>query len=194
MKRKIDDQIREYYGSQSLSNEARTRLRVILRTGAAKERWRSWRMKSGIAAAFLIVATVAALWLAVAPESPQQRAVTLARQAALGHNMKQELEFRVRECAELQSKMKSLDFTPVEPAMMQHMNMRLLGARYTTIDGAIAVQIFLVDEKGAPCTLYQVRPVEKLAQVPAGEHQIDGVRVSMWQEKGLLMVLARPLA
>jgi len=39
-----------------------------------------------------------------------------------------------------------------------------------------------------------VRPVEKLAQVPAGEHQIDGVRVSMWQEKGLLMVLARPLA
>src|SRR5207253_2165687 len=109
-------------------------------------------------------------------------------------NQKQELEFRVEKSAELQAKMKSLDFTPVEPAMMTEMHMRIVGARYTTLSGAIAAQIVYVDGHGIPCTLYEVRSVRQLARIGSGERQIDGVRVSFWREKGLLMVLARPIA
>ncbi|HUP63251.1 MAG TPA: hypothetical protein VNA69_22870 [Thermoanaerobaculia bacterium] len=197
--RRIDDQIREYYESHRLSDDARARLKATLRAGApARNASRWWWIKAGIAAGFIIIVTAAALWLAVfsrsTPDSPQAIASTVARSAAEGHNERQELEFRVARTAELRRLMKSLDFTPVEPEMMAGMNMRVIGARYTTIEGVIAAQILYLDPKGEPCTLYEARPVEKLARIPNGEHDVDGLRVSVWREKGLLMVLARPIA
>ncbi len=197
--RNIDDQIREYYNSRQLSANARAKLTAMIRTrNNAARTSRSFWISAGLAASFVVVITAIALWSTLfrqpAAESPQQLAVTLARQAALGHNERQELEFHVEQCAELRARMKSLDFTPIEPAMMRNMNMQIVGARYTTIRGAIAAQILFRDEKGVPCTLYEVRPVDKLALVPISEHQVDGVRVNVWREKGLLMVLARPMA
>ena len=197
--RNIDEQIREYYEGHRLSDDTRARLKALLRSGKpARSASRWWWIKAGIAAGFIIIATATALWLAVfsgsSPESPQAIASTIARSAAEGHNERQELEFRVSRTAELRRVMKSLDFTPVEPEMMAGMNMRVVGARYTTIEGVIAAQILYLDPKGEPCTLYLARPIEKLARVPNGEHDVDGLRVSVWREKGLLMVLARPMA
>ena len=197
--RRIDGQIREYYQGKRLSDDARERLKAALRSGApARPVSRWWWIRAGVAAGFIIAATAAALWLAVfkvsSPESPQAIAATVAQCAAEGHNDRQELEFRVRQTADLRRVMKSLDFAPVEPEMMARMNMRVVGARYTTLEGVIAAQIVYLDPKGEPCTLYLARPVEKLAQIPAGDHDIDGLRVSVWREKGLVMVLARPIA
>ncbi len=195
--RRIDDQIRDYYARQRLSADERARLKTMIASGqpVAANRW--WWLKTGVAAAFVLFVTTAALWLAVfrgaAPESPQLTAAIIARQAAAGHNEKQELDFRVDDCAELRKQMKSLDFAPVEPSLIRHMNMRVVGARYTTLQGKIAAQIVYVDPKGVPCTLYQVRPVDKLARIATGEHEVDGLRVSVWREKGLIMVLARPV-
>lgn len=197
--RRIDEQIRGYYESHHLSGAARARLKAMLRSGASTRnasRW--WWMKAGVAAGFIIVATAAALWFAVfrgfSPESPHEIASTVARVAAEGHNERQELEFRAARTSELRRMMKSLDFAPVEPDMMARMNMHVVGARYTTIEGVIAAQILYRDPKGEPCTLYLARPVEKLSHIQAGEHDVDGLRVSVWREKGLLMVLARPVA
>jgi len=191
--RKIDDQIRDYYAQQRPSPDVVNRLKQIIRVGAPARRAsrRSWMA----VAAGLMIAAVTLLWTAAhrVAQSPQQVTASIARQAAVGHNEKQELEFRVGDCVELQAKMRSLDFTPVEPSMMQHMNMRIVGARYTTLGGEIAAQIVYVDANGVPCTLYEARPVERLARIAPGEHQIDGVRVSVWKEKGLVMVLARPI-
>lgn len=197
--RRIDDQIREYYEGHRLSEGTRERMKAVLRSGApARNVSRWWWIKAGVAAGFIIFATAAALWFAVfsgsSPESPQTIASTVARCAAEGHNERQELEFRVQRTAELRRVMKSLDFAPVEPEMMARMNMRVVGARYTTLEGVIAAQILYLDPQGEPCTLYLARPVAKLAQIPAGDHDIDGLRVSVWREKGLVMVLARPIA
>ena len=190
--KKIDDQIRDYYESQGPAPHTVARLKQMIRGGApVRQRRRTW---IGIAAALAIALTTLIWTAAHRVESPQQLAAKIARQAAVGHNEKQELEFRVASCAELQREMKSLDFTPVEPTMMHGMNMRVVGARYTTIEGKMAVQIVLVDTKGVPCTLYEVRPDETLARLPKSDHQVDGVQVSVWREKGLLMVLARPIA
>ena len=191
--RKIDEQIRDYYASQRPSREAVARVKQMIRSGApVQSRRRLW---TGIAAA-VVIAVTTVIWTAahrVLP-LPQQVAVAVARQAANGHNEKQELEFRVRRPDELQKKMKSLDFTPVEPAMMTSMNMHIVGARYTTLAGVIAAQIRYVDDHGIPCTLYEVRPAGQLATIVSSEQQVDGVRVNVWREKGLLMVLARPMA
>lgn len=191
--RKIDDQIRDYYTAQKPSPDTIERVKQMIRAGApVRHPRRAWIA----AAAVIVLAGLSLVWTAArhTAESPQQIAVALAHQAALGHNEKQELEFRVSDCAELQQKMRSLDFMPVEPAMMRKMNMRIVGARYTTIGGEMAAQILYVDRKGIPCTLYEIRPVDQLARVADGEHQVDGLHVSLWREKGLVMVLARPMA
>lgn len=191
--RKIDDQIRDYYAAQKPSPDTIERVKQMISAGATVRHPRhAWIA----AAAVIVLAGLSLIWTAArhTVQSPQQLAVALAHQAALGHNEKQELEFRVRDCAELQKKMKSLDFTPVEPAMMREMNMRIVGARYTTMAGAMAVQILYLDQKGIPCTLYEVRPVDHLARVAEGEHQFDGLHVAVWREKGLIMVLTRPMA
>lgn len=197
--RRIDDQIRRHYSAQRLPERTRVRLEETLRAGAPLRRagwW--WWLRTAAAAAFVIGATAAALWLSVfsgsIPESPAEMARAIAAEAALGHNQPQELDFRVSRTSELRDAMKSLDFTPVEPARMEAMNMRLVGARYATIHGSLAAQIRYLEPNGEPCTLYLVRPVDQLATIPAGEYDLDGVRVSVWREKGLLMVLARPLA
>ena len=78
--------------------------------------------------------------------------------------------------------------------MMKEMNMRIVGARYATLGGEMAAQIVYVDEHGIPCTLYEARPADRLARIATGDQQVDGLRVSVWKEKGLVMVLARPLA
>lgn len=197
--RRFDEQLRDHYERQRLSDEARDRLKKLLReqeTGKVSSRW--WWAGTGIAAAFVLMVTAAALWFAVfrgnAPQSPQSITAAVVRHAATGHNEQQELEFRASRTADLRHVMKSLDFTPVEPSMMRSMSMRIVGARYTTIEGVMAAQILYVDSKGEPCTLYQARPVDKLARVSESEHVIDGVRVSVWRENGLVMVLTRPAA
>ncbi|HEY8131977.1 MAG TPA: hypothetical protein VII12_08805 [Thermoanaerobaculia bacterium] len=190
--KKIDDQIRDYYASQGPAPHTVARLKQMIRSGAAvRPRRRTWL---GMAAALAIVLTTLIWTAAHRVESPQQVAATVARQAALGHNEKQELEFHVASCPELQRQMKSLDFTLVEPAMMKEMSMRIVGARYATLAGEMAAQILYVDSHGVRCTLYEARPADHLARIATGDHQIDGVHVSVWKEKGLVMVLARPMA
>jgi hypothetical protein len=190
---KIDDQIREYYGSQRPSPQTVARAKQMIGAGAPVRSRR--RMGIGIAAAVAFAVT-ALIWTGTYRVllSPQQVASSVARQAAIGHNERQELEFRVTTCEELQKKMKSLDFTLVEPAMMKEMSMRIVGARYANLGGEMAAQILYVDPHGVPCTLYEARPENQLARIAPGDHQIDGLRVSVWKEKGLVMVLARPMA
>lgn len=194
----IEDQIRQYYEAHRLSDEARARLKATLRSNVAAQRpHRSWS-KTAIAASFLVALLTAALWVTsfrqAGSESPQRFATAIAQQAALGHNERLELEFRATRTSELREAMKSLDFTPVEPAIMAGMNMHLVGARYTTLGGVIAAQILYTNPQGEPCTLIQARPVARLARLGNGDHDVDGLRISVWREKGLLMVLARPIA
>ncbi|HUP46665.1 MAG TPA: hypothetical protein VM779_14255 [Thermoanaerobaculia bacterium] len=191
--RRIDDDIREYYEAKELSPAALERLKQTIRTASPirPPRRHVWPAAAAVAAALLML-----VWLASqrVPATEDQLAAAVAQEAALGHNEKQELEFRVDDCAELQHRMKSLDFTPVEPQMMRHRNMRIVGARYSTLAGQMAAQIVYVDAQGVPCTLFQARPGDRLTRLSEGEHEVDGVHVKVWREKGLLMVLARPMA
>lgn len=190
--KKIDDQIRDYYATQAPAPHTVARLKQLIRSGAPMPPRR--RLWIGIAAAVVLALTAIVWTTAHRVESPQKVATSIAHQAALGHNEKQELEFRVNNCAELRRQMKSLDFAIIEPQMVKEMNMRIVGARYATLGGEIAAQIRYVDAHGVPCTLYEARPAAQLARVEAGDHVVDGLRVSLWKENGLVMVLARPMA
>jgi hypothetical protein len=194
--RKLDEQIRDHYLAQAPRPETLERLGQLI-AGAHPAPRRRLPSVAGVAAAAAVLATLAGVvWLAIGlgTGSPADLSLEKASQAAAGHNERQELEARAEDFAELRARMKSLDFAPVEPEMVRESSMRLVGARYTTLAGALAAQIVYLDAHGTPCTLFQVRPVDRLATLSAGDYQLDGLEVSVWREKGLLMVLARPLA
>jgi hypothetical protein len=152
---------------------------------------RRWAVAAAAGVTALLLATASLLLRSPHP-GPQTPTMLLVRQAAAGHNERQELEIHARSFGDLRGGMKSLDFTLVEPRAVREMSMRLVGARYTTLAGVIAAQIAYIDAAGAPCTLYEARPAGPLAAVVPGVHQVDGVEVEVWREKGLLMLLARP--
>ncbi|OGR88876.1 MAG: hypothetical protein A2992_09380 [Elusimicrobia bacterium RIFCSPLOWO2_01_FULL_59_12] len=55
-----------------------------------------------------------------------------------------------------------------------------------------AAQIRLSKPNGMLCTLYQVKSTEESAGIHAGVWEVDGLRVTLWHEKGLLLGLAEP--
>jgi hypothetical protein len=192
--RKIDEQIRDHYLAQGPSPAVRARLEQLIAEAAPRRRGSGWVRAA--AAAVVLIGLLGATWLALGKGVRPAGDVSLvvARQAAAGHNAEQDLELRAHDYAELRARMKSLDFAPVEPRMLREMSMRLVGARYTTLAGAMAAQIVYRDAAGVPCTLFEVRAVDRLASLSAGGYQVDGLEVSVWREKGLIMVLTRPLA
>ncbi|HEV8628810.1 MAG TPA: hypothetical protein VGV61_00735 [Thermoanaerobaculia bacterium] len=191
--RGIDDQIRELYMAQRPTPEVMARLVHAIAQGHPAQRWKAW---ARVAAAALVVALVPFLWWAAHQvwSVPPDVGGLVAREAAAGHNGRPQLEFRAGDYSQLRAAMKSLDFQLVEPSMQRQMRMRLLGARYTSLGGSLAAQLAFVDVHGSPCTLYEARPVGALATLAPGDHQVDGLRVTVWMEKGLVMVLAQPLA
>ena len=192
--RKIDEQVRDHYLAQAPTPATLARLSQLI-AGAPSAPTRRLPGRVRLAAAAAVLAALAGTaWLAMRGGSPADLSLVVASQAAAGHNEKQELEVRAEDFAQLRARMKSLDFAPVEPEMVREMSMRLVGARYTTLAGAMAAQIVYLDGHGTACTLFQVRPVDQLATLSAGDYQVDGLEVSVWREKGLIMVLARPLA
>lgn len=194
---KLDRNIGRYYRDQKLDDATLERLTRMIREGEKDHATLApslSRLMMAAAAVLVAVATGALLLLTQTSPSSDQVALEISQQAALGHNQKLDIEFEADDYQELRTSMTRLGFEPVGPVRFNGMNMKVLGARYGSIHGQPAVQISLLDPDGEICTLYQLRPVGELAELNAESRQIDGLIVDMWQEKGLLMVLARPAA
>lgn len=198
MQDRLDQNIERYYLDQMLDSVALERMKKTIlasgRTALAQSRTWSWAGGAIAAAVMIVVAIGGLLVFSERVSEPDQIARDICTQAALVHNQKLDMEFEAAGYDELREVMAKLDFTPVEPARFHGMNMQIVGARYGMLEGRPAVQITLRDPDGGLCTLYQMRPVGELAEVSTDSREIDGLAVDLWQEKGLLMVLARPAA
>lgn len=194
---RLDRNIGRYYRDQRLDDATLERLTRMIREGEKQDAILApnhSRLMIAAVAVLLAIATGALLLLTQSSPSPNQVALEISQQAAISHNQKLDVEFRADDYRDLRSSMNRLGFEPVNPVRFNGMNMRVLGARYGSIHGQPAVQISLLDPDGEICTLYQLRPVGELAKLNAESRQVDGLIVDLWQEKGLLMVLARPAA
>jgi len=116
----------------------------------------------------------------------------IAEEIARNHHKQEKVQFVARDYAELRKKMSKLDFPTIASARIDPKRLRLLGGRYCSIRGQTANQIKLRDEKGRIHTLYETRVSDALAGFTEGELQIDGLRLSIWRESGLLFGLASP--
>ena len=184
---RLEDRIRTYYAAQSLDDATLQSLRTTA-TGRGRARRQAVRAIWLAAALFLV-----ALGVLRGPWSAEQIERPVAAEIALNHNKQLEPEFLAAEFGGLHGAMPKLDFAPVEPRRLRNEGHRLAGARYCSVGGRIAAQIRLVDARGRNLTLYQFRAGDRYDRLTTSDFDFDGVRVTIWQEAGLVMGLARPL-
>jgi len=191
----LDKRLNRFYGHQSLSPAGISGLKSRIEQGGGSDVIDSRRPRRNallaIAASFTIVMVgvfLAARWRNVSPaESPVAHAA--AREVAFQHQKQFSLDYLAGTMEQLSREMTKLDFNPVLPARMRD-GPRLVGARYCAVRGQIAAQFRFTDAQGRPCTLYQTLCKGEFADLPAAQFDVDGTRVELWREAGLLMVLA----
>jgi len=200
--------LRDYYEAQSLSDAAMGRLLETVESGAPRRLrpgqgvashgdgrggggWLSRRAFVGMAA-LLVGGVAVGLWVGLPRRVETDLPRQIAREVALNHRKGFAPEVRAASFTELGAAMAKLDFQPLRPTKPGFDGLRLVGGRYCSIGDCIAVQATVTMPDGRRGTLYEVRPDARLARIGDAEFNIDGLRVRLWREGGLLLVLAEP--
>ena len=125
----------------------------------------------------------------------------IAREVAQNHLKLKPLDVSARSMDEIQRFFTQLDFSPVSSGLMATRytlpEQAMLGGRYCSIKGVTAAQLRYRSGAAGVSTLYEVAyDRAKFGPVPSidqGESPTElflkGLKVSLWVEKGLLMVL-----
>jgi len=113
---------------------------------------------------------------------------------ARNHQKHADVEVETERYDELRESFDRLDFAIVAPRSPRLLGLTLIGARYCSVQGHVALQMRLDDDQGRRTTLYQVRDAETFADIDDGDAvDVHGLRVQLWRENGVLLGLARPV-
>jgi len=196
----LRQRLREYYGGKRLPRRHRDRLRALLAEPHAASRWRVLRTPGTWAAAVAVLVCGALVYLGAAGMSRSANetsdrdlptALDVAREVAANHTRGLEPEFPAEDYARLRGDMSKLDFSLIEPSGVAG-RLRPVGARYCSVQCAVAAQIRLEDAQSEKHTLYEVADNGYFARIEATEIAVGGVQVRIWREKGLLLCLVSP--
>lgn len=156
------------------------------------------------AASICLLATLLLFWNTASPNHSYE----VAEEAVKNHLKLMPLDIRTQSIQDTKNFFKRLDFSPVQstilPEQLGKLDLNLLGGRYCSIKGETAAQLRYQHAASAqaasaqqsPYTLFQV-PFDKdlHGEIPNSEEgspknlQVKGLDISMWVERGLLMVL-----
>ena len=152
-------------------------------------------------ATMAIFAIALSLWVNNTPDYSYQ----IAQEAAKNHLTLKPLEVQTQSMDGIRGYFTQLDFSPVQSSVLNQRfllsDQHLLGGRYCSIKGVTAAQLryndVLVNKKPGNqlVTLYQVPyDPEIYGDIPSDKDaptvvNVKGLSVSLWVEKGLLMVL-----
>jgi hypothetical protein len=182
----LEQQVRDYYGSQSLPNERVQSITQLGRAVAPSNRL-AWAL--GAAAAVAVLAAVALVLT-----RPNRADLTQMVVAEIAKNHAKHLapEVASDRYEEVQAKLSRLEFSARPAAEFLLRDFQLLGGRYCSVQSEFAAQLKLRENaSGAICTLYVVPQTPALQQVKADTRVVNGVRVQVWSEDGRLFGLAR---
>jgi hypothetical protein len=199
----LDRRMKGFYERQSLDEETLDLLKTTIAVVGghpdvvpARMWWPRLRLvrhqafQAAAAVLFLIAAVTT--WYGIRDIHPSALDRQVAAEIALNHNKQLRLEYETVDMAELRTAMDKLDFAPVDPQRLQDGGYFLVGARYSSIGATLAVQLRMTDDLGRPYTLYQFRDGEAFADLTETTLDVDGVRVILWRESGLVLALAQP--
>ncbi|MGH7820256.1 MAG: hypothetical protein ACREQ9_10815 [Candidatus Binatia bacterium] len=200
----LRDHLKEYYAERALSPATLERLRSLTEVSRKARRSggrRSERQRSRRLAAIDVAGLVAGGRVALVVLGPlvgsragdgEALAQAIGREIALNHSKQLAVEFPAPDYDGLRAAMGKLDFVLVRPSKPDASELRVIGARYCSIQGRIAAQIHLEDLSGRPHTLYETSLNRELEAVPNCSMEIAGARIRLWREAGLLLGLAAP--
>lgn len=171
--------------------------------------------KASLAASMLVLVAAFSIWSSIdprpsLPDDLTQSQSALYQQIAMevvkNHIKLKPLDIQTQSIAEIQQFFKQLDFAPISSQQLTAPRISesqgLLGGRYCSIKGITAAQLRYQQNTRGLSTLYQVGyDIGLFGEMPVSERGesprtmfVQGLKVSMWVEKGLLMVLvANPL-
>ena len=116
----------------------------------------------------------------------------ISKEMAYNHNSQMQMEVLSSSINGVQKHLNRLDFKLIESQFLDQEKWELMGGRYCSIDGRIAAQLKVKNRQSLQVhTFYQAKlPEAWLNITKQKELEVDGVKVKVWQEKGLLIGLA----
>ncbi len=185
----MDRQLHDYYTRQSLSGRTLSQLteRIQNRSRVQRRRRVAYSLAAGLAAVALTLALGGRYWLM------SDLRLNVAEEVVLNHVKALEPDFLSADYTELTTALSKLDFEIRPPQHALLSGASLVGARYCSLQGQLAVQLRYEGAEGLRFTLYQTPLAGRLArltQVSKFSQNIDSVNVELWQQDGLLMGLA----
>jgi len=123
----------------------------------------------------------------------------IAEEVLANHINIHALDMETSSMEQIRLGMDRLNFVPVSTKTTTGDNLKLLGARYCTLQGVIATQLMFADEKGNLLTLYQAaydpQQFGLLPDISQEQKPIavvkNGVEIRMWVEQGVVIAQAR---
>ncbi|MEN9839534.1 MAG: hypothetical protein RL177_1013 [Bacteroidota bacterium] len=188
---KLDSELKRYFNSKTMDPD---RLDRLVRTASAptSSHWKRWSLVA--AAAMVLVATVWMFRFTLFPTPSSELAESIASHVVFYHEEPMPLAVRTTDLATLTMEMPRLTFTPKASSEIDSSQYHLYGARYCHIQGDLALHMRLTRDDGQSVTLYQVKDDPKFDVVDGVDVEVNGYRVRMWRENGLLMCLAEKIA
>jgi len=110
------------------------------------------------------------------------------------HNQDMPIEIASSSLTDISEYLNKLSFSIVLPSALSEPNWQLLGGRYCSINGKLAAQLKVKNLKDNSISTFYQAAIDKNLNKSSKQSMtdtIDGVGVSIWQEQGLLLGLAR---
>lgn len=212
----INTALKDYYASKSLSGEQLDNLLMMQvstnkadsfssttsRTVDTKTSWlhrflpltRNYRSAFYVTA-FLFLASMFTVFSLLDREpASQPLSQRIMSEIVYNHNQDMPIEIASSSLTDISEYLNKLSFSIVLPNALSQPNWQLLGGRYCSINGKLAAQLKVKNLKdNSISTFYQAAIDKNLdkSDENAISDTIDGVGVSIWQEQGLLLGLAR---
>lgn len=173
------------------SNSANTPNKKEARVSLSFNKW--------LSIAAMLILSISSLLFLNPPQSKQ--GLLIAKEVIANHIRQRPLEVNSDNFEVVGAYFTQLDFNLTQSKLMNNNNgVKILGGRYCSIQSEIAAQIRYQDKDGNAHTLYQVRydpeifddilSWKKIRQPTT--YDVDGFKVSIWVEKGLLMANVSP--
>lgn len=188
MKKPLKEQIHRHYRNFELSSEQLDTLGQVQRERGKRERSPLLFKASFTAMAASVLLLILYLFRGTVPLPGG-----IAEEIAYNHNKQIKIEIKTSSIDQIQSFLSKVDFTIIQSERLPAKTWEIVGGRYCSILGKLAVQMRVKNLlTGKTQTLYQVpypRDLENSKTMPM-ETYVNGVQVKLWKEKGLLLGLA----
>lgn len=206
MQKPLKDNIREHYERFSLPEEQLRALLALSKDASFSHQQVSesvgWgnasfvRVKKfgvlGLSLCLLIGLMLFGSRYLIRSEGERITLADIASEAAYHHNKHMSNEIVASSLDDLRVFFSKLDFSLIPSVRLPTDQFELLGGRYCSVKGVVAAQLKVKERlSGKVYTYYQADWPEGVTEISAPQEFYDrGVKVELWEERGLLLILA----